>query len=180
VEEINIMMRGAVAQSTAKQYATAIVKFLQFCREKGFQFPDFTPGSVLEYAADSKYKGAPLGRFRQLIPALQLLEQVSGRAGTGLTGQVRAAILSIQREMAARKPAVKKAVGYDFTVINKLVAEELVPHLPNIHTANVFSFRSLFRAVVKYFTFCRFGDFSKLTDMEFEDGGDHIKVTFLT
>jgi hypothetical protein len=34
--------------------------------------------------------------------------------------------------------------------------------------------------VVIYFTFCRFGDFTKLTDKEFTDGGDHIKVVFLT
>jgi hypothetical protein len=88
--------------------------------------------------------------------------------------------MSIQRDMAASKPAVKKAVGYDFTVINQLLSAELVPHLSNIHKVNVFSFRSLFRAVVIYFTFCRFGDFTKLTDKEFEDGGDHIKVTFLT
>jgi hypothetical protein len=30
------------------------------------------------------------------------------------------------------------------------------------------------------FQFCRFGDFTKLTDREFTDGGDHIKVVFLT
>jgi hypothetical protein len=27
---------------------------------------------------------------------------------------------------------------------------------------------------------CRFADFAKLTDREFKDGGDHIKITFLT
>jgi integrase len=180
VEEVNIMMRGAVAVSTAKQYATAIIKFLDFCKQQRHAFPDFTAGAVLEYVAECKHHGAPLGRFRQIVPALQLLEQVAGRVGTGLTTQVRGAVVSIQRELAAKKPAVRKAVGYDFSVIDKLMAAEILPHLPQLHTINAFSFRSLFRAVIIYFTFCRFGDFTKLTDKEFDDKGDHIRITFLT
>jgi hypothetical protein len=109
-----------------------------------------------------------------------LLEQVAGRVGTGIIAQVRGAVVSIQRELAARKPVVRIAFGDNFTVIDKLLAAEIVPYLPQLHTINAFSFRSLFQAVIIYFMFCRFGDFTKLTDKEFDDKGDHIRITYLT
>ncbi len=86
----------------AKQYAAAIVKFLEFCQRQKHVLHDFTPGSELEYIADCKHSGAPLGRFRQIIPALQLSEQVAGRSGTGVTAQVRGAVVSMQRELVAK------------------------------------------------------------------------------
>ncbi len=43
---------------------------------------------------------------------------------------------------------------------------------------NLFTFRSLFRAITIYFTFCRFADFSKLTDKQFTDRGDFTKNSF--
>jgi hypothetical protein len=49
-----------------------------------------------------------------------------------------------------------------------------------LYQLNPFTFRSLFRAIIIYFTFCRFADFTKLTDKQFTDGGDFIKIVFLT
>jgi hypothetical protein len=40
--------------------------------------------------------------------------------------------------------------------------------------------QSLFWATIIYFTMCRFADFAKLTDRDFQDMGDAIRITFLT
>ena len=43
---------------------------------------------------------------------------------------------------------------------------------------NVNDFRSVFRAIVIYFTFCRFSDFNVLKDRDFEDNGHFIDINF--
>lgn len=43
---------------------------------------------------------------------------------------------------------------------------------------NVNDFRSVFRAIVIYFTFCRFSDFNVLRDRDFEDNGHFIEIDF--
>jgi hypothetical protein len=97
-----------------------------------------------------------------------------------LTDHVKSAVYSVQRYYEQRKPAVKKAKKLDYLVVNHLIELEILPHTRRPHKIDVIHFRSLFRATIIYFTMCRFADFSKLTDREFTDGGDHIKITFLT
>ncbi len=88
VGAVNEMMRGAVAVGTARQYAAAIHHFMGFCKWGKQRFPNFTPDAVLEYVAECRHRGEALSRFRQVVPALQLLEKVAGREDTGLTAQV--------------------------------------------------------------------------------------------
>jgi ABC-type transporter Mla maintaining outer membrane lipid asymmetry permease subunit MlaE len=95
----------------AGQYAVAILNFMDFCKKQRFTFSEFSLAAVLEY--------------RQIIPALQLLKKVAGRIGTGLTAQVGVVVLSVQSELEAKKPLVCKAEGYDFKVINGLMATGL-------------------------------------------------------
>ncbi len=49
---------GSVAQSMARQYAVAILNFMDFCKKQRFTFPEFSLAAVLEYTAECKQQGA--------------------------------------------------------------------------------------------------------------------------
>ena len=63
-------------------------------------------------------------------------------------------------------------------MVKELIAKEILPHITEVSKINVFHFRSIFRAVVIYCTFCRFDDFSRLTTADFSDHGDYIHIVF--
>jgi len=150
---VSIMMRGDIAVSTAKQYKPVVLQFRDFCSQ-------------------------PLSYIKKIVPALSLLETILGRKDTGLSALVRDGALAIQREMALHKPPVRKATGYSYEVVQHLLQMEVQPHLKQPYRINPFHFRSLFRAVIVFFTFCRFADFVKLTDADFRDHGSYIRVVF--
>ena len=178
VPAVNVMMSGAVAGSTAKQYKPVILEMLNFCRETEGAFPYFSEASALHFIAEMFMRKRPLGFFQTLVPALALLESISGRPDTGLTDTVRDSVNAIQRKLAASKPAVKKATGFTYSVFNSIIEKELLPWMDRMGGVNPYHFRSLFRATVIYFTVFRFEDFANLTDKDFEDCGEYIKVIF--
>lgn len=47
VDAVNIMIRGAVASSTADNYKYVVNRFHGFCAERGYTFPKFETGAVL-------------------------------------------------------------------------------------------------------------------------------------
>jgi len=180
VPAVNVMMEGAIAESTASQYSAAVREFHQFCVKEKLPFPRFTEAAVLEFVAVAFTGKRPLGVFRTLLPALAMLEKVTGCEDSALSEHLRSAVYSVQRYYEQRKPAVKKAQPLDFTVVNTLIALEILPFVDSPDEIDPFHFRTLFRATVTYFTACRFADFAKLTDKEFEFNGDTIRITFLT
>ncbi len=109
-----------------------------------------------------------------------MVEKVTGREQSVLTDHVKSAVYSVQPYYEQRKSAVKKAKKLDYLVVNHLIELEILPHTRRLHKIDVLHFHWLFRTTIIYFTMCRFADFAKQTDREFTDGGDHIKITFLT
>jgi hypothetical protein len=178
VEIVNAMLRGPVAASTAAGYKTVVNRFHAFCEERGYTFPDFTKEAVLKFAHDSCAEGAGLAFFEKLIPSLALLESVLDVEHTALSPLVRGAVSGIKRELAKNRGIVKKATGYSFSIIRDLIEKEVLPHTDHLERIDPFHFRSLVRAVIIYFTFCRFDDFSRLTDREITDEGTYIKIIF--
>ena len=60
-----------------------------------------------------------------------------------------------------------------------LMAErEVYPFELELYKINSSNFRAIFRAIFIYFTFCRFSDFSILTDRDFTDHGHFVEVVF--
>ena len=84
----------------------------------------------------------------------------------------------IKRELAQNRGMVKKATGYHIDVIRDLVQQEILPFLEEPGQINAIHFRSIIRAEIIYFTLCRFDEYSRLTDANVTDGGDHIKIIF--
>ncbi len=178
IETVNIMLRGPVAKSTTAAYRGVVNRFHGFCADRGYAFPNFSTGAVLRFAKDCLEEGAGLAFFQKLIPALDLLEQVLGTEVTALNKVVRNGVTAIKRELGEHRGIVKKATGYSYTVIRVLIEKEILPHTENVHLIEAQHFRSIFRAIIVYFTFCRFDDFSRLTDKHFVDGGNHVIVIF--
>ncbi len=145
------MKRGVVAQSTAQQYATANVKLCNFVKRK-WSVSGFYARGCLRICSRKYVPRGTIGKVQAAYPSLaDITTGVRQSVHWPYSSQARATVLSIQRDIAAKRPAV----GYDFTVINILVAAELVTHLPHIHTANALSFWSLSIAVVIYLAFFR-------------------------
>ena len=176
VAQVNVMMRGAVAESTAGSYHSVIRKFRDSCNENGFAYPHFDKPAVLNFVKEQFAAKCGMAFFQKLIPALALLEKVLDRSPSALTEQVRGAVNSVVRELAKSRGIVKKATGYSFNVVKELIAKEILPHITEVSKINVFHFRSIFRAVVIYCTFCRFDDFSRLTTADFSNHGDYIHI----
>ena len=104
-----------------------------------------------------------MGLFRTIMPALAMVEKVTGREQSVLTDHVKSAVYNVQRYYEQRKPAVKKAKKLDYLVVNHLIDLEILPHIRRPHNIEMVHFRSLFRATIIYFMMCRFADFAKLT-----------------
>ncbi len=95
-------------------------------------------------------------------------------------------MVSAKRRAAIEKPAVKKAgILLDDTLF-RLQPVCFLPHLMKMDSADPVMLRTFVRAVVVYFTFCRFSCYSKLmlnaqvnaNAQDFEDLGDSIQITF--
>lgn len=179
VDIVNSMLQGPVAASTASGYKTVVNRFHAFCQDRGFTFPHFSKEAVLQFAHDSAEEGAGLAFFQKLIPSLHLLESMLDVEQTALSPVVRAAVSGIKRELAKHRGIVKKATGYSYETIKDLLRKEVLVHAENPERIDAFHFRSLVRAVIIYFTFCRFDDYSRLTDQTVTDEGTYIKLIFL-
>ncbi len=133
VDAVNVMLTGAVAESTSSQYNAVVREFYQFCRTEKAEFPNFTAATVLEFIAVSFANGRPLGLFRTIMAALAMVEKVTGREQSVLTDHVKSAVYSVQRYYEQRKPAVKKAKKLDYLVVNHLIELEILPHIRRPH-----------------------------------------------
>ena len=178
VKEVKVMMRGAVAESTAKSYKSVVKKFQKYCEEKDFEFPMFSKTAVLCFVKDMFAEKVGMAFFQKLLPALALLDRVLDKPQSVLTEQVHGAVNSVIRELAKSRGIVKKATGYSFNVIKDLIGHEVLPFEQEPHRINPFHFRAIFRAVVIYCTFCRFDDFRRLTTLDFSDHGEYIHIVF--
>jgi hypothetical protein len=178
VEQVNVMLKGAVAESTAAGYGSVVARFHNFCTTNGFTFPDFTTEAVINFLQQSMAEGAGLAFFQKVLPSLALLEKVLDVEKTAITAGVQSAAGAIRRERAKTRGIVKKATGFPFPVIEDLIKREVEPYERVPEKIDVFAFRAIMRAVIIYFTFCRFDDYRRLTDADFSDGGSHIRIVF--
>ena len=63
VDTVNIMLRGAVAQSMASNYKSVVTRFHAYCMERGYRFPKFEASSVLRFVKDCHAEGFGLAFF---------------------------------------------------------------------------------------------------------------------
>jgi hypothetical protein len=138
VQEANIMLQGAVAEATARQCGGVVKTFHSFCIAEGYKFPAFTAEAVLDFLATSLHNSKTFAFFRKVLPSLCWLEKISGREsvmaeGTAVGDMLRSYVGACQRHLARTKPAVKKATGYSFQVIDHLLRAEASVHMNKLH-----------------------------------------------
>ena len=73
-----------------------------------------------------------------------------GVESSALTGLVKQSVNAIKRDLAAHRgvPVVKKATGYSYAVISKLVQEEIAPHWGELHKVEAEHFSLFFEQLL--------------------------------
>jgi hypothetical protein len=87
-------------------------------------------------------------------------------------------LVAAKRRAAEAKPAVKKAGVLPTDILFKLHEKYYLTNLENAATIDPVMLRTFVRAVIVYFTFCRYNCYNKLRAMDLEDNGNSITVTF--
>lgn len=83
-----------------------------------------------------------------------------------------------QKKVSESKNPTRKGTLYKIDNFKPIIDKIIYPFLNNLEKINSCHFRSIFRAVIIYFTFCRFSDFKELCDQDFTNYGDFIEINF--
>ena len=180
IDAANIMLTPAVAKSTLKSYSQVVKDFKSFCLENNYCLSNLREQNVIDYIGVSFSEKRTFSYFCKLIPSLVLLENLikpSGRSSV-LTERVQAILNSFKRKLSETKAPVKKGLLCPIDHFKSIIQHEIVPYVKSPHNINPIKFRSLFRAIFIYFTFCRFDDFHDLRDQDFVNHGDFLEVNF--
>ena len=178
IETANMIMKPPLADSTIKAYAPVIADFADYCALKSLDYPLFSQNAVLAFLAHCNIREVNIHYIMKVVPSLAALENILDRPGVAITPIVTKAVNSIIRELSKHRQPVKKATPFPISNFEIIISKEIYAHEEEIYRINAANFRAVFRAVIIYFTFCRFSDFNGLTDSHFNDKGDCIEITF--
>jgi hypothetical protein len=109
---------------------------------------------------------------------LVLEEEMKTGTSVAFTGRVDRYLDAATRLAAQRREPVKKATEVTLEQLKEMVAKHIMPHRRDIFKVNPFMFRTNYRLVIEYFTFCRLSDYRKLQARHFKKVGLHMEVTF--
>ena len=178
MESVAGLMSQAKATGTMENYERTTAKFKEFCEQKGYEYPKFGEKAVLHYVIQMDKDKASFAVLCQIKPALMLVEQLAGATSTAFTEMVNVFLTAAKRRAAMSKPIVRKAGTLPDDVLQLLHGKYLVETSSVDKSVDPVMLRTFVRAVIVYFTFCRFSCYSKLRAMDLEDNGTSITVTF--
>ena len=178
VEAANIMLSMPLSLGSQKSYSPVIKEFQDFCQRKNYCLTNFSEENVVEFLGHVYANKASISYFAKIIPSLRAYEKMVKLGDSALTPRVEAMVNSFKRELCKKRAKVKKGTGYPIDFFSEIVVNEIFPYEFELYKVNVNDFRSVFRAIVIYFTFCRFSDFNVLRDRDFEDNGHFIEINF--
>ena len=176
--EIYNLLNHSLAEGTISNYKSVIGKFAKFLAEMNRDIASFSRNDLemfLGYAGDQNFSYSFWCNIR---PALSWLEKILDRIDTVFYGRVLLLIQGGQRFSALQKPPIKKPEIIDSAVIRVLIDKFVFPFLHDIYLINGELFRSVFKEIIKFKTFCRFDCYSKLQAFHFTDRGSHITIYF--
>ena len=180
IDAANIMLTPAVAKSTLKSYSQVINDFKSFCLKNCYCLSDLSEQNIIDFIGVSFSEKRTFSYFCKLIPSLVLLENLVKPSckNSVITDKVHAILTSFKRKLSETKAPVKKGLLCPIDHFKSIIQHEIVPNLSSPQNINPIKFRSLFRAIFIYFTFCRFDDFHDLRDQDFVNHGDFLEITF--
>ena len=172
------LMSHAIAAGTMGCYANATKKFMNFCGEKGYDYPNFNEKAVMHYVIQQDKDSASMAALAQIKPALSLVESMTGTECSAFTDTVDMLLSAAKRRAAEHREPVEKADELPDDVLFRLYPVCFAPHMDGDIKADPILLRTFVRSVIVYFTFCRFSCYSKLRAKDLEDNRNSIEITF--
>lgn len=157
------LLSSSIAPATLRSYRRVQACFEAFCVSRGFPHPEFTSASVMEYLVHLQDERVGVAFVCALKPALCLQLKFQLRLPSSVFSPVvDTAIVGLKRIAAARRPEVRKMrplSGPDLLLLFNVLVQ---PYLPVIALIPLQNIRTMFRASLTFYTFCRFRDFNAL------------------
>jgi hypothetical protein len=172
------LISNGKAKGTLINYNAAQARFQEFCQEKDYSYYEITEQAVIHYVADLNKQEVSYSTLCQVKPAIVMMEEMFMGKATAFTSRADRLLEGAKRLAAERRQLVKKATAVSLGLLQRAVSMYITPHVQQIHGADVFKLRTIFRLVVEYFTFCRCSDFRKLQARHVRKVGDTVEFIF--
>jgi hypothetical protein len=155
-DSVTGLMGHAKSTGTMENYERVAKKFEKFCSNHGYSYPRYTEQAVLHYVIQLDKDRTSMAMLGQVKPALTLLEELTGTDGSAWTSMVNIFLVSAKRRAAEMKPVVKKAGVLPDDTLFRMYPTCFQCHEDGQKSADPVKLRTYVRAVVVFFTFCRF------------------------
>ena len=171
------VLKNVRAKSTMTAYNRVVKDFKSFCQRNEYNFEMPNEQSLIHFVFNIEYERVSLPYICKIKPALQL--HFSMKNGTNIfTDYVDNVLRGAKKLAADRKPLTKKAEPLPLKILKTLVAIYIMPFENEVMRIDAEAFRSIFRATIQYFTFCRFNCFMLLTEENFKIKQNTIFIEF--
>ena len=115
----------------------------------------------------------------KIKPAIVLRYNLAGKSISEVfTPYVESVLKGVKNLSAKRKSITVKAANYPLNVLKCLVARYITVYECDPMLIDAKAFRSIFRAVIQYFTFCRWNCFTYLQEKHLTVHVDSIQIYF--
>ncbi len=121
-----------------------------------------TVDMLIHYIGELNSKKTSYATLCQTKAALVLEEEMKMGTSVAFTGRVDRYLDAVKRLAAQRREPVKKATEVTLEQLKEMVAKHITPHRRDIFKVNPFMFRTIYRLVIEYFTFCWLSDYRKM------------------
>jgi hypothetical protein len=172
------LAKKAKAEGTISNYTGMTNRFREFCGSQGYSYEEFDEQTVLHFVLDLDKNNASVSTLGQVKPALTLAERLAGRERSAFTATVDTYLEAAKRRAAEAREPARKAGELPEDTIERLLEAYARPYWDGEGKADPYMLRTLMRAVIERYTFCRFSCYSKLRVCDLEDKGDCIKILF--
>jgi hypothetical protein len=172
------LAKKAKASRTISNYSGITERFKEFCGTNDYSFENFSEQAVLHFVLQLDSEDVSVSTLGQVKPALTLAERLAGKKESAFTETVDTYIEAAKRRAAENKEPARKAVEAPQDAIEKLLAEFVRPYWDGEGRADPYHLRTVMRAVIVRYTFCRFNCYNKLRACDVQDKGDCMVLHF--
>ena len=163
-----------------KAYNSVVEDFKNFCSKKGYTFYDITEQSVIHFIFHLQQEKVSFAYMQKVKPALSLHLELGNKSSRVFTNRVDTILKGAKNLSAKNRPVTKKADPFPLLVLKTLVAIYIAPFQADPMLIQAEEFRAIFRAMIQYFTFCRFDCFAHLQEKHFTKKEGVIDIYFPT
>ncbi len=179
-ESLGQLVSNMKAKETLANYNTVQRRFQDFCEGRHYSHHEITEQAVIHYLAELTKQQVSHVVLCQVKLALVMMEEMYSEKSTAFTARADRMMEGAKRIAAERRESVKKSTAVDLELLKSAVERYITPHSENIYRIDVYKFRTIYRLVVEYFTFCRFSDYNKLQARHMIKVGNNMEVVFLS